>query len=83
MASVSKKVYERLVAGIKQFQPILAAAKSSDVNEADTVTIIKDMLADVFGCKKHLTSKSPTPMIPYVFLINTGVVKLLMKFNDK
>jgi hypothetical protein len=39
MPSVPKKVYERLVAGIKQFQPILASAKSRDVNEADTVTI--------------------------------------------
>ena len=41
MASVPKKVVERLVAGLKQFQPILAAAKARDVNEADTVTIVK------------------------------------------
>ena len=40
MPYVPKKVYERLVAGIKQFQPILASAKLRDVNEADTVTII-------------------------------------------
>src|SRR3990172_7726468 len=53
MPTVPKKVYERLVAGIKQFQPILASAKSRDVNEADTVTIIKDMLADVFGYDKY------------------------------
>src|SRR3989304_10561512 len=53
MASIPKKVSERLVAGIKQFQPILASAKSRDVNEADTVTIIKDMLADVFGYDKY------------------------------
>ena len=53
MPRVQKKVYERLVAGIKQFQPILTAAKSRDINEADTVTIIKDMLADVFGYDKY------------------------------
>lgn len=53
MPTVPKKVYERLVAGIKQFQPILASAKSRDINEADTVTIIKDMLADVFGYDKY------------------------------
>ena len=41
MASVPKKVAERLVSGIKRFQPILAAAKERDVGEADTVTIIK------------------------------------------
>ena len=53
MPTVPKKVYERLVAGIKQFQPILSAAKSRDVNEADTVTIVKDMLADIFGYDKY------------------------------
>lgn len=53
MPSVPKKVVERLTAGIKQFQPILAAARSRDVNEADTVTIVKDMLAEVFGYDKY------------------------------
>lgn len=48
-----KKVFERLVAGVKRYQPILAAAKARDVGEADTVTIIKDMLADVFGYDKY------------------------------
>lgn len=54
MASAPKKVTERLVAGIRRYQPILAAAKARDVGEADTVTIIKDMLADVFGYDKYL-----------------------------
>lgn len=53
MAVVPKKVAERLIVGVKQFQPILAAARSRDVNEADTVTIVKDMLADVFGYDKY------------------------------
>lgn len=53
MAAVPKKVAERLVAGIKRYQPILAGAKARDVGEADTVTIIKDMLADVFGYDKY------------------------------
>ena len=53
MPSVPKRVAERLIAGLKQFQPILAAAKARDVNEADTVTIVKDMLADVFGYDKY------------------------------
>lgn len=59
MASIPKKVAERLVAGIKRYQPILAAAKARDVGEADTVTIIKDMLSDVFGYDKYtdLTSE--------------------------
>lgn len=53
MASIPKKVAERVVVGIKRFQPILASAKARDVGEADTVTIIKDMLADVFGYDKY------------------------------
>ena len=53
MAAIPKKVAERLVAGLKRYQPILSAAKARDVGEADTVTIIKDMLADVFGYDKY------------------------------
>lgn len=53
MATIPKKVHERLIAGLKRYQPILAAAKARDVGEADTVTIIKDMLADVFGYDKY------------------------------
>ena len=53
MPSVPKKVSERLIAGIKRFQPILAAAKARDVGESDTVTIVKDMLAEVFGYDKY------------------------------
>ncbi|MGS0997455.1 hypothetical protein [Rhodanobacter sp. UC4451_H18] len=53
MAAIPKKVAERLVVGLKRYQPILAAAKARDVGEADTVTIIKDMLADVFGYDKY------------------------------
>jgi hypothetical protein len=59
MPSIPKKVSERLITGIKRYQPILAAAKARDVGETDTVTIIKDMLADVFGYDKYseLTSE--------------------------
>ena len=59
MATVPKKVAERLVSGIKTYQRHLARAKASDVGETDTVTIVKDMLADVFGYDKYseLTSE--------------------------
>jgi hypothetical protein len=53
MATIPNKVRERLVAGVKKYQSILATAKARDVNEADTVTIIKDLLADVFGYEKY------------------------------
>ncbi len=53
------KVSERLLAGLKRYRPILESAKSRDVGEADTVTIVKDMLADLFGYDKYteLTSE--------------------------
>lgn len=59
MATILKKVSERLASGIKRFQPVLANAKSKDVNESDTVIIITDMLADVLGYDKYaeLTSE--------------------------
>lgn len=53
MAKIPHKVAERLVAGIKRFQPILTAAKARDVGESDTVMIVTDMLAEVFGYDKY------------------------------
>ena len=53
MANPPSKIADRISAGLKRFQPILAAAKSRDVGESDTVTIIVDMLADIFGYDKY------------------------------
>ncbi|HBS28827.1 MAG TPA: restriction endonuclease subunit R [Phycisphaerales bacterium] len=53
MLSVPKRVVERLVAGIKQYQPVLRTQRDRDVSEADTVTIVKDLLADAFGYDKY------------------------------
>jgi hypothetical protein len=53
MPTVPARVYDRLVAGLKRFQPILSAAKSRDAGEADTSTIVKDMLSEMFGYDKY------------------------------
>ncbi len=53
MAKIPSKVADRIAAGIKRFQPILNSAKSRDVGESDTVTIVVDMLADIFGYDKY------------------------------
>jgi predicted type IV restriction endonuclease len=53
MASIPIKVKDRLTVGIKRFQPVLASAKSRDINESDTVTIVADMLGYVFGYDKY------------------------------
>lgn len=49
-----KKVEARIVPAVKRFQQVLAAARARDINEADTVTIVKDLLAEVFGYDKYL-----------------------------
>jgi predicted type IV restriction endonuclease len=53
MPPTSKKVIERLTAGLKRFQPILSTSKARDDGEADTVMIVTDMLADIFGYDKY------------------------------
>ncbi len=60
MVQVPNRVAERLSAGIKRFQPIIASAKTRDINEADTVTIVKDILSEVFGYDKYSEITSET-----------------------
>jgi hypothetical protein len=50
---IPNRIAERLAGGLKRFQPILAAAKSRDVNESDTSMIITDVLAEIFGYDKY------------------------------
>jgi hypothetical protein len=47
------KVIERMSAGLAKMKPILLQQKQRDVSEADTVTLVKDLLADVFGYDKY------------------------------
>ncbi|HEV7735714.1 MAG TPA: type I restriction enzyme HsdR N-terminal domain-containing protein [Candidatus Binatia bacterium] len=53
MATVPKRVSERLAKGVKKFQPILSTARARDDGEADTVMIITDLLQEVFGYDKY------------------------------
>jgi Uncharacterized conserved protein len=53
MVNIPAKVKDRLIAGVKKYQPIVAKAKDKDINESDTVTIISDILSDVFGYDKY------------------------------
>ena len=50
---VSKKTTERLTQGLKRMVPIVQQQKTRDVSEADTVTLVKDVLAEVFGYDKY------------------------------
>lgn len=50
---IPKTVTERIVKEVRKFQKVLKKAKDRDVNESDTVTIVTDMLANVFGFDKY------------------------------
>lgn len=50
--AVPKKVSERITSALKPFRGVLQLQKDRDVSEADTVTIIKDLLSEVFGYDK-------------------------------
>lgn len=53
MPVIPNRVQARISQKLKHYQPILDNAKTRDVGESDTVTIIVDMLADVFGFDKY------------------------------
>jgi len=57
--AVPKRVSDRIAATLKTFQNVLQQQKARDVSEADTVTIVKDLLSEVFGYDKYaeLTSE--------------------------
>lgn len=57
--SIPKRVVERIQSKLKHYKEILEAQRARDVSEADTVTLVKDMLSDVFGYDKYaeLTSE--------------------------
>jgi predicted type IV restriction endonuclease len=76
MVTIPVKVKERLAAGLKRFQPILSKAKDRDIKESDTVTIITDLLADIFGYDKfnEITSE---------YAIKHTFCDLAIKFDTK
>ena len=82
MSAVPARIMERLVVGLKKYQPILVSARTRDVNEADTVRIISDMLAEVWGYDKYseLTSEHGIKNTYCDIAIQIGgAVKLLLE----
>jgi len=51
--SLPRKVSERIVGGMKRMVPVVQQQKLRDVSEADTVTLVKDTLSEVFGYDKY------------------------------
>lgn len=53
MSNVPLAVAKRLIATVPRFKKILKNAKERDINESDTVAIVTDMLAEIFGFDKY------------------------------
>ncbi len=53
MIKIPKRCLDRLRDGIKKYQKVTSTLRQRDVSEADTVTVVKDILADVFGYDKY------------------------------
>ncbi len=53
MSTVPAVTLKRLSSAVPKFKKILEQAKERDVNESDTVTIVTDMLEEVFGFDKY------------------------------
>ncbi len=76
MANIPKKVVERLSKTVSKFQRVLKIAKDRDVNEADTVSIVVDILSEVFGFDKYIEITSE-------YAIRSTYCDLAIKINGK
>ena len=50
---IPKRVADRVKSGLRVFTRVLQDARNADRSEQDTVTIVTDMLADIFGYNKY------------------------------
>lgn len=76
MASTPKKVIDRFMKAVPKFQKVLQIAKDRDVNESDTVSVLNDVLAEVFGYDKYLEVTSE-------FMVRGTYCDLALKVEDK
>jgi hypothetical protein len=52
--NISAKFAKRVGESLKKYQGVIAQIKKKDANESDTVTVITDILQDVFGYDKYV-----------------------------
>lgn len=74
--AIAVKWMEMLRAGLKKYRPLIAAAHARDVNEADTVTLVRDLLAEVLGFDRYAEITSE-------YAINRTYCDLAMKIDGK
>lgn len=73
---IPKKESDAIQGSLGKFQKVLAIAKARDLNESDTVSIITDMLGEIFGYDKYLDVTSE-------FAIRGTYCDLAIKLNGK
>jgi len=76
MGTIPKTVADRFTKTIPKYQKVLKIAKDRDVNESDTVSIIKDILSEVFGYHKYLELTGE-------FAIRGTYCDIAIKIDDK
>jgi len=57
--AIPNKIRDRITSNLRRLLPVLEQQRIRDVSEADTVTLVKDLLSEVFGYDKYadLTSE--------------------------
>ena len=75
-SKIPTKVLERLKNEVPRFQKVLTSCRDRDINEADTVAIIADMLEHIFGMDRYED-------ITREFAIKGTYVDLAIKTNNK
>jgi len=78
MSNIPKKVLERFSKNVPRYQKVLQIAKDRDVNESDTVSVLNDMLGDVFGYDRVIRARVSLLLeVPIVIL----PLKLMRKYS--
>ncbi|MFH1595451.1 MAG: DUF4268 domain-containing protein [Pseudomonadota bacterium] len=93
MPTIHKTVDKRIRDGIKKYKNVVKTAKDKDINEADTVTIVTAMLADICGYDKFNEIRKEYPVKgtfcdialklddKIVFLIEVKAIGIALKEN--
>lgn len=74
--AIAVKWVEMLRSGVKKYKPLVCDAQARDVNEADTVTLVRDMLSEVFGFNRYSE-------VTGEYAINRTYCDLAMKIEGK
>lgn len=76
MAAIPAKVKTRIYDGVRRFKPIVIKARDKDINESDTVSIVLDILSELFGYDKYTDITSE-------FAIKKTYCDLAVKINGQ